>query len=64
MPVKVISTNTKRNLLNCNSNIYFNWQCLLKRITPNYAKIKIPNSSPAAKYTQQKTQNLRIRDEI
>jgi hypothetical protein len=35
-----------------------------KRLVPNYTKIKIPNNSPSAKFTQRKTQNLRIEDEI
>jgi hypothetical protein len=31
---------------------------------PNYARIKIPITSPASKYAQQKTYALRIKDEI
>ena len=53
-----------RTLYNCNASIYFNKQCLRKRLTPSYAKIKIPNNSPAPKYTLQKITNLRIKDEI
>jgi hypothetical protein len=34
--------NTKTKLLQCCANIYFNKQCLIKNITPTYAKIKIP----------------------
>ena len=56
--------NLKRKLVNCNANIYFNRQCYEKRLVPNYAKIKIPINFPAAKFTQRKTQNLRIKDEI
>ena len=51
-------------LFNCNANIYFNRQCHQKGLTLNFAKIKIPISSPAAKSTQRKTQGLRIKDEI
>ena len=56
--------NLKRKLFNCSANIYFNRQCYQKRLVPNYAKIKIPINSPAVKFTQRKTQNLRIKDEI
>jgi len=31
---------------------------------PNYAKIKIPNTSPEKRSPQRKTHNLRIKDEI
>ena len=47
-------TSLKRKLYNCNANIYFNQQCLKKKLTPAYTKIKIPNTSPACKYTQHK----------
>jgi hypothetical protein len=36
------------------ANIYFNRQCLKRQLTPSYANIKIPNTSPAHKHTQQK----------
>ena len=55
--------NVKRKLFNCNANIYFNRQRHQKRLIPNFAKIKIPTNSPAAKSTQRKTQNLRVKDE-
>ena len=42
-------------LLLCCANIYFNKQCLTQSLTPTYAKIKVANTSPAAKFTQQKT---------
>jgi hypothetical protein len=29
--------NTTRKLYNCNANIYFNRQCLQKKLIPNYA---------------------------
>ena len=56
--------NLKRKLYNCNASIYFNKKCLNKRLTPLYAQIKIPNTSPVHKYTQQKVPKLRIKDEI
>ena len=57
-------TDLKRQLYNCNASIYFNRQCLKKKLTPTYARIKIPNTSPATKFTQQKVTNIRIKDEI
>jgi hypothetical protein len=33
--------NTKRKLLNCNANIYFNRTCLEQNLTPKYAQIHI-----------------------
>jgi len=58
--------NLKRKLYNCNASIYFNRKCLSKRLTPSYAKIKIPNSSPAHTHTHttESNQKLRIKDEI
>ena len=56
--------NTKRKLYRCNTSIYFNKQCLRRRLIPAYAKVKIPNTSPAAKFTQHKSQLLRIKDEL
>jgi len=51
-------------MYNCNVNIYFNRTCLIKQLTPNNAKIKIPNTSTASKYTQHKITKIRFRDEI
>ena len=56
--------NRKMKLLLCSANIYFNKQCLIQNLTPTYAKIKVANTSPVAKFTQRKTQILRIKDEI
>jgi hypothetical protein len=56
--------NLKRTQYNCNANIYFNQQCLKRKLTPSYAKIRIPHTSPASKYTQHKVTNIRIKDEI
>jgi hypothetical protein len=52
------------SIYKCDVNIYFNQQCLKKQLTPTYAHIKVPNTSPAYKYTQHKIPRLRIKDEI
>jgi len=44
--------------------IYFNQQCLKEHLIPSYAKIKIPNTSPAHKYTQHKITSIGIKNEI
>jgi hypothetical protein len=54
----------RSKLLRCCANIYFNHQCLKRNLTPNYAKIKTPYSSPATIITKQKIQNLPLKDEI
>ena len=54
----------RRKLYHCNAHIYFNKQCTKKQLIPNYAKIKVPNTSPAAKFTLHKAQHLRIKDEL
>jgi hypothetical protein len=56
--------NTKTKLMKCCTNIYFNRQCLIKKITPKYANCKIPQTSPASKDTQIKVKNIRVKDEI
>ena len=56
-------TNLKRELYNLNVNITFNRKCLKKKLTPTYAKIKIPNTSPATNFTQQKLTNIKIKEE-
>lgn len=33
--------NVKRKILNCNANIYFHQQCIIKELIPKFAKIKI-----------------------
>jgi hypothetical protein len=50
--------------MKCCANINFNPQRLKQNLTPNYTKIKIPNTSPAAIFTKNKTINIRIKDEI
>jgi hypothetical protein len=54
----------KRRLYNRNASIYFNRQCLKRKLTPTYAKIKVPNTSPAHKHTQHKVTYIRIKDDI
>ena len=51
-------------VLKCCAIIYFNRQCLIKKITPKYADIKIPYMSPATYVTQDKIQSTRLKDEI
>jgi hypothetical protein len=36
----------------------------MKRLAPNYARMKIPNTSTASRYTQRKIPKIRIKDEI
>ena len=54
----------KRKLYFCNAHIYFNKQCAKKQLVPSYARIKVPNTSPAAKFTLKKVHRLRVADEI
>jgi hypothetical protein len=56
--------NLRRTVLEFYANIYFNSQCLKQNLTPNYTKIKTPNTSPALKFTKHKTVKLSIKDEI
>jgi hypothetical protein len=56
--------NVKRKLLSCNADIYFNQQCVLRKLTPKYARFKIPNRHPAAKTTAFKAQSMRVKEEI
>jgi len=56
--------NTKRKLLICNANIYFNKQCHQKGFTPNYAKIRVPGNTPATISTMRKARLLRIKEEL
>jgi len=56
--------NLKRNPCNCKANIYFNKKCIRNKIVPKFAKIIIPNTSPASKFTQHKTSALRLRNGI
>ena len=42
----------------------FNQQCLIRKVIPNYAKFKIPYTSPASQVTQKKIHIIRTKDEI
>lgn len=53
--------NVKGKMLICNSDIYFNAQCILKNLVPTHANNKVSSGSPAAKFTNIKTQPLRIK---
>jgi hypothetical protein len=55
--------NLKEKVMKCCMNIYFNKQCLIRKVIPNYARVEVPNTSPAAQYTRQKVITLRIKDE-
>jgi len=46
------------------ANIYFNRQCIKQDLSQNHSKIKIPHTSPASRFTKQKTVKLRKKDEI
>jgi hypothetical protein len=54
----------EEEVIHCIANIYFNSQCIRRQITPAYANIKVPNTSPAHKYTQKKLPPIRIKDVI
>ena len=53
--------NLKRKLYNCNANIYFNKKCLRNNTDLKFAKINIPNTSPASKFTQHKASPFKIK---
>jgi hypothetical protein len=46
--------NLESNVLICCTNIYFNRKSLKQNLTPNYTKIKIPNTLPASTFTKPK----------
>ena len=50
--------------MKCCANIHFNQQCLIRNVIPNYAKYKVPYTSPASEMTQKKVHIIRIKDEI
>jgi hypothetical protein len=58
--------NTKKKLLICNANIYFNKSCLVYKIVPKYARINIKTSNyfKAVKQTETQTRILRIKNGI
>jgi hypothetical protein len=44
--------------------IHFNKQRLAKKLIPNFARVKVPNTSLAHIHTKQKVTTMRIKDEI
>ena len=56
--------NIRSKLQKCCANIYFNKQCITKKIIPKYVNIKIANTSPASQTTAKKAQLIRIKDEV
>ena len=56
--------NQKLKLFKTNLNIKFNKICLYKNLIPNYAKIKINETSRIARKTEQFASKYRIKEEI
>jgi hypothetical protein len=56
--------NIRTKIMKCGANIYFNQQCLIWKIIPKYAKLNVPNTSPAAQMIKKKIHITRIKDEI
>ena len=56
--------NLREKIQRCCASIFFNQQCIQLGVTAQYARIKIPNTSPAAAFTQKKSQLMCIKDEI
>jgi hypothetical protein len=56
--------NVRTKILKCCADISFNRKCLTNKVVPNYAKIKVPATSPASLVTQNKIHITRIKDEI
>jgi hypothetical protein len=54
----------RTKIMKCSANIYFNQQCLIRKIIPKYEKLNIPNTSPAAQMTKKKIHITCIKDEI
>ena len=48
----------------CNSNTYFNKQCVNRGLIAKYVRIKVPNTSIVAKFNSNKAYKLRIKDGI
>jgi len=49
--------NLRTKVMKCSANIYFNRQCLIKKVTPKYAHIKIPYISRTGNITLKSTDN-------
>ena len=50
--------------MKCCANIYFNRQCLNKKVIPKYAYIKVSYTFLATRITSKKVQTIRIKDEV
>jgi len=48
-------------LHNCDANIYFNHKCVYNNAIPSYISIQVSNTPPVSKFTQKRTQILRIK---
>jgi hypothetical protein len=60
----MLYNNLRTKVLKYSANIYFNRQCLNKKLIPNYAKINLPYTYRAIKIAQHKIQSLRLKDEF
>jgi hypothetical protein len=50
--------------LNCIANVYFNQECIKGNISLQDAKINVPHTPLATKFTKTKAQKMGIKDEI
>jgi hypothetical protein len=62
--VPSVSTKNLKKILKCNSNIHFNQECINRGLVPKYARINVPNISPATTFTNTTAHKLHINDEI
>jgi hypothetical protein len=53
----------KTKFMKCCANICFNRQCLIRKVIPNYANFKIPNTSPASQVALKEAHIIRIKYE-
>ena len=56
--------NIRSKLLKCSASIYFNKQCLVKKVIPKNANLNFKNNSPASQVTARKAQMVHIKYEI
>ena len=72
-PIKILASqaqsislykDVRTKVMKCCANIYFNQQCLIKKVIPKYANIKITYTSPATNVTQKKRHTIWLKDEI
>jgi hypothetical protein len=54
----------KSKVLNYNSNIYFNKQCILRNLTSKYLQITVRNTTRASRSTKIEAQKLSIEGEM